>query len=125
MDNNFTSGLKLYKRLLEEGILDLEIDSIYARDYYEEGVKDILFDIAENMDTTLMEVGNKVYLIPDLNNNLLIYSNQELLKDMFVGKNYNIPDLYLAYYIAITIFAEFYSAENYFRQVKYLSLIHI
>ncbi|MFZ5969400.1 MAG: DUF6063 family protein [Bacillota bacterium] len=125
MDNasSFPLGLKLYKRLLEEGMIDLETDSIYAKDYYEEGVKDLVYDIAENMDTSLIEVSNKLYLVPHLGNTFLIYSNQELLKDIVLGKYFDIPHLYLAYYVAITIFCEFYSAENYFRHTKSFVLV--
>jgi len=119
MNTNLHKALDIYKNLLEQGVLEIESS---AMEYNYQEVKDLLVEVADSMDTYIFETDGMLYIVPEINNSFIHFSNQELLKNMFIGKNYDLPHLYLGYYIAITILSELYSAEG-SRKAKYYVLV--
>jgi hypothetical protein len=118
-------ALGIYNQLLRDGLIDLNDNKLIFQDYESEEVKELLEIIAVESRAYIFENKKRLYLIPEIDNTLIAYSNDEL-KNSILGYKYKIPDLFVCYYIAISIFSLMYSAKGYLKKVKeYISVTEL
>lgn len=114
--------LIIYNQLLRDGEIDLNQNKFILQDYESEDIKELLETIAVQSGTYIFENKNKLYLIPEIDNTLISYSNEEL-KNSILGHTYKISDLFVCYYIAISLFSLMYSAKGYFKKIREYILV--
>lgn len=95
----------LYSKLSTRGFLQRE----EAAGYMDEGIRGIMMEFAESMDTTIVSAGNYIYLIPLTVHSEFHVSNQEI-KDKYLPSRATNMDIYLMYVAAIVFIGEFYDS---------------
>lgn len=103
-------ALKIYKRLLEKGqITDIEDKELYF--YYKDAeVKEILDLMASELNFRLISAPHVVYLVPNVDNNLLGYSVKDIRES--IKKDARLLEAFLEIYILMTILYMFYGGKN-------------
>lgn len=104
------SALQLYNRFIEKGQIDSQTDSELYLEYKKEEVRSILSDFEEELDFRLLDVGNTIYLIPNLDNDLIGYHMTDIREN--VASSATLTEAYLQTYIIMTIFYLFYGGKN-------------
>ena len=104
------SALKIYYKLLEKGQIDNKNDSELFFEYKKDEVRELLYQFEEELEFKLLDVGNTVYLIPNLENDILGYSMKDFREN--IASNATMTEAYLQSYIFMTIFFLFYGGKN-------------
>ncbi|WMJ89755.1 DUF6063 family protein [Anaerocolumna sp. MB42-C2] len=104
------SALKIYSRLLKEGQFSSESDSELFLEYKKEEVRELLSELEEELGFELLEVGQTIYMIPNLENDVLSMSMKELRES--ISSNSTLTDAYLQTYIIMIILYLFYGGKN-------------
>ncbi len=104
------SALKIYYKLLEDGQIDNKNDSELFFEYRKDEVRELLYQFEEELEFKLLDVGNTVYLIPNLENDILGYSMKDFREN--IASNATLTEAYLQSYIFMTIFFLFYGGKN-------------
>lgn len=104
------SALEIYNHLLEKGEINVKDESELYLDFKKEEVRDILHQFEEELKFKLVEAGNHIYMIPEMNNDTLGY----VMKDFREGiaMNASMTEAYLQTYICMMIFQMFYGGKN-------------
>lgn len=106
----FKSALKIYYKLLEKGQIDNLSDSELFFEYKKDEVRELLYQFEDELEFKLLDVGNTVYIIPNLENDILGYSMKEFREN--IATNATLTEAYLQSYIFMTIFFMFYGGKN-------------
>lgn len=103
-------ALAIYRKLMEKGELDAKADSEFYMDFKNEEVRRILEQFEEELNFRLLDTGGRIYLIPDLDNDVMGYT----LKDVRtrISADARMADAYLQNYICMLIFYLFYGGKN-------------
>lgn len=104
------SALKIYYKLLEKGQINNLSDSELFFEYKKDEVRELLYQFEEELDFKLLDVGNTVYLIPNLENDILGFSMKDLREN--IATNATLIEAYLQSYIFMIIFFMFYGGKN-------------
>lgn len=110
-----TRALSIYNHLIAEGDIDLEKEKLFQQELEDKEIRDFLEVIAHESQSYLFEYRKKLCLIPEIENRLLSYTNEDLKRSILHYRD-NIPDLYVCYYIAISLFAAMQLASGNFRE---------
>lgn len=103
-------ALKIYKKLLEKGqINDTEDKELYS-DFKDLEVRDTLDIIASNLNFKIISAPHSVYLVPNIDNNLLGFSVKDIRES--IKKDAKLIDAFLEIYIIMTILYMFYGGKN-------------
>ena len=103
-------ALKIYKKLLEKGqINDTEDKELYF-DFKDLEVRDTLDIIASNLNFKIISAPHSVYLVPNIDNNLLGFSVKDIRES--IKKDAKLIDAFLEIYIIMTILYMFYGGKN-------------
>ena len=103
-------ALMIYRKLMEKGELDARADSELYMDFKNEEVRQILGEFEEELDFRLLDTGNRIYLIPNMDNDIMGYTMKELRTR--ISADARMADAYLQNYICILIFYLFYGGKN-------------
>lgn len=104
------SALKIYYKLLEKGQINNLSDSELFFEYKKDDVREQLYQFEEELEFKLLDVGNTVYLIPNLENDILGFSTKDLREN--IATNATLTETYLQSYIFMIIFFMFYGGKN-------------
>ena len=103
-------ALKIYKKLLEKGqINDTEDKELYF-DFKDIEVRENLDIIASNLNFKVISAPHSVYLVPNIDNNLLGFSVKDIRES--IKKDAKLIDAFLEIYIIMTILYMFYGGKN-------------
>lgn len=110
MERMLKNALAIYRRLMEKGELDAKTDSELYMDLKNEEVRQILEQFEEELDFRLLDTGTKVYLIPNMDNDVMGYTMKDFRTR--ISADARMADAYLQGYICILIFYLFYGGKN-------------
>lgn len=102
----------IYHRLLTNGEIDLNDEVNISMDYKDEEIYEYINIFVSDCQSILFESEGILYMIPDVDNKLLSYTNAEL-KDEILWKRADMTDLYVSYYIFIIYCSLIYEGEGY------------
>lgn len=103
-------ALSIYRKLMEKGELDARADSELYMDFKNEEVRQILAEFEEELNFRLLDTGNRIYLIPDIDNDIMGYTMKEFRTK--ISSDARMADAYLQSYICVLIFYLFYGGKN-------------
>lgn len=103
-------ALAIYRKLMEKGELDARADSELYVDFKNEEVRQILAEFEEELNFRLLDTGNRIYLIPDIDNDFMGYTMKEFRTK--ISSDARMADVYLQSYICVLIFYLFYGGKN-------------
>lgn len=103
-------ALGIYRKLMEKGELDGKTDSELYMDFKNEEVRRILEQFEEELNFRLLDTGSRIYLIPDLDNDVMGYTMKEFRTK--ISTDARLADAYLQSYICMLIFYLFYGGKN-------------
>lgn len=103
----------IYVYLIGKGELKSEINKELFSLYSEQNIKQILDGMAEQSDIYIRQIVDTIYLIPNIDNELLGYKRGEL-QTAILGRRSEIrlDDYYLSIYIIILMLSEFYGGKG-------------
>jgi hypothetical protein len=104
------SAVKIFKLLLAQGEINKREQTFLYGEYLETGVQEVLSCFEEEFECKLLNFDDTVYLVPNINSQIIGIQPGELRR--YFGSNASNKDVYLAYYIMMFIFYEFYSGKN-------------
>lgn len=102
--------LKLFRELAETGCVDDVNNPELYMSFGEPDIREQLDEFASELGFTLVTVPHRVYLVPDMDNSLLGFSQRELRES--IASNARILDVYLQSYIIMVILWMFYGSKN-------------
>lgn len=103
-------ALRIYRKLMEKGELDGKTDSELYMDFKNEEIRRILEQFEEELNFRLLDTGSRIYLIPDLDNDVMGYTMKEFRTK--ISTEARLADAYLQSYICMLIFYLFYGGKN-------------
>ncbi len=104
------TALKIFKILLHDGQLEREREPELFMKYMEPAVQDVLNGFEEELECRIMSINNTIYLLPDHDNDILGFRNKDMRE--WLGSNARLTDVYLAWYITLFVFHQFYGGKN-------------
>jgi len=104
------SALGIYNRLLEAGEVSMKHDSELFMEYKKDEVRVLLSQFEGELGFKILDAGNTVYMIPNLDNDVLAYVMREFRES--IASNARMVDAYLQIYICMVIFYLFYGGKN-------------
>lgn len=104
------SAVKIFKLLLAQGEISKREQAFLYSEYLETEVQEVLSIFEEEFECKLLNFDDTVYLVPNINSQIIGIQPGELKR--YFGSNASNKDVYLAYYIMMFIFYEFYSGKN-------------
>jgi hypothetical protein len=104
------SAVKIFKLLLAQGEINKREQTFLYGEYLETEVQEVLSCFEEEFECKLLNFDDTVYLVPNINSQIVGIQPGELRR--YFGSNASNKDVYLAYYIMMFIFYEFYSGKN-------------
>lgn len=102
--------LQIYSKLLKEGQISSQSDYELFFEYKKEEVREALSIMEEELGFELLDVGQTVYMVPNLENELLSYTMKEFRES--ISSSANMIDAYLQTYIIMIILYLFYGGKN-------------
>jgi len=104
------SAVKIFQLLLTQGEINRREQTFLYSEYLEAEVQEVLSYFEEEFECKLLNFDDTVYMVPSINSQIIGIQPGELRR--FFGSNASNKDVYLAYYIMMFIFYEFYSGKN-------------
>lgn len=104
------SAVKIFKLLLAQGEISKREQAFLYSEYLETEVQEVLSIFEEEFECKLLNFDDTVYLVPNINSQIIGIQPGEVKR--YFGSNASNKDVYLAYYIMMFIFYEFYSGKN-------------
>ena len=80
-------ALAIYNRLLENGEIDAKTDSELYIEYKNEEVREILEQFSEELNFRILDTGNTIYMIPNLDNDVLGYVMKDFRENIATNAN--------------------------------------
>lgn len=102
--------LKIFRELAEAGCLDERSNAELYVSFHNPDIREQLDEFAAELGFTLVTAPHRVYLVPDIGNSLLGFSQRELRES--IASNARILDTYLQSYIIVVILWMFYGSKN-------------
>ena len=104
------SALKIFKLLLTQGEINKREQAFLYSEYLETEVQEVLSFFEEEFECKFLNFADTVYLVPNINSQIIGIQPGELRR--YFGSSASNKEVYLAYYIMMFIFYEFYSGKN-------------
>ena len=104
------SAVKIFRLLLAQGEISKREQTFLYGEYLETDVQEVLSCFEEEFECKLLNFDDTIYLIPGINSQVIGIQPVEIKR--YFGSNATNRDVYLAYYIMMFIFYEFYSGKN-------------
>lgn len=104
------SAVKIFRQLISNGEIARKEDTFLYSEYLENEVQSVLSIFEEEFECKIINFDDTIYLIPDVKNKFMGIQPGELRR--YFGSSATNKDVYLAYYIMMYIFYEFYSGKN-------------
>ena len=104
------SAIKIFRLLLDQGEISKREQAFLYGEYLETEVQEVLSCFEEEFECKLLNFDDTIYLIPNINSQVISVQPAEIKR--YFGSNATGRDVYLAYYIMMYIFYEFYSGKN-------------
>ncbi len=104
------SAVKIFRLLLAQGEISKREQAFLYGEYLETEVQEVLSCFEEEFECKLLSFNDIIYLIPSINSPVIGVQPAEIKR--YFGSNATGRDVYLAYYIMMYIFYEFYSGKN-------------
>ncbi|MED2841234.1 DUF6063 family protein [Bacillus wiedmannii] len=102
-------AFELFLMFLKKGKIEKREREMYQL-YTKEQVQEILNKLIEQKaNMKILETEDALYIVPNMDNELFSYSNQELREKMKLKSN---RKLYLAYFAMLTVISKFYNSED-------------
>ncbi|EEK53395.1 DUF6063 family protein [Bacillus cereus] len=102
-------AFELFLMFLKKGKIEKREREMYQL-YTKEQVQEILNKLIEQKaNMKILETEDALYIVPNMDNELFSYSNQELKEKMKLKSN---RELYLAYFAMLTVISKFYNRED-------------
>lgn len=102
-------AFELFLMLLKKRKIEKREREMYQL-YTKEQVQEILNKLIEQKaNMKILETEDALYIVPNMDNELFSYSNQELREKMKLKSN---RELYLAYFAMLTVISKFYNSED-------------
>lgn len=99
-------SFKLYTILSIKGYAEKENMRLYMAD---DSIRGLVDQFAREVDCTVFDAGDYIYMIPISQNSIFHVSNDTLKHDFLPGKFVNL-DIYMMYTAIIVLFSEFYDS---------------
>jgi len=115
------SAIKIFKLLILSGELNKKENFELYSEFIDSNVQEVLSLFEEEFECKFLNFDDTVYLVPKLDGFILGRKPAEFRQ--YFGSNATQKDVYLAYYIMMYIFYEFYSGAN--RDPKKVDFIQI
>ena len=108
-ENVLKEAFMLYHSLLEDGSLEKKKKPEIYRFFFSSQVKDVLQNIIQPIaKVKFFNVDDTIYLVPETDNEVFSYSNEELRNIMKLNSN---KELYMAQFIWLCVLSEFYGDQ--------------
>lgn len=104
------SAVRIFKLLLAQGEISKREQVFLYSEYLESEVQEVLSFFEEEFECKLLNFDDTVYLVPNINSQIIGIQPGELRR--YFGSAASNKDVYLAYYVMMFIFYEFYSGKN-------------
>ena len=104
------SAVKIFKLLLAQGEINRRDQTFLYSEYLEAEVQEVLSLFEEEFECKLLHFDDTVYMVPNINSQIIGIQPGELRR--YFGSNASNKNVYLAYYIMMFLFYEFYSGKN-------------
>lgn len=108
--------LKIFTRLMNKGYITKEQDFVYYNHSFDPEISAELAIMEDELDFTLYRTNGRLYLIPNLTNELFSQDNRDFR--LSVG-NEKLETLYLLNYMAIFLLYELYGGKGKNLQTRY------
>ena len=104
------SAVKIFKLLVTHGEINKREQALLYSEYLETEVQEVLSVLTEEFECRLVNFDDTVYLVPDIDSQVIGMQPGEIRR--YFGSNATNKHVYLAYYIMMYIFFEFYGGKN-------------
>lgn len=104
------TAVKIFRLLLAQGEISKREQAFLYGEYLETEVQEVLSCFEEEFECKLLSFDDTIYLVPNINSQVIGVQPAEIKR--YFGSNATGRDVYLAYYIMMYIFYEFYSGKN-------------
>jgi hypothetical protein len=104
------SAVKIFRLLLAQGEINKREQAFLYGEYLEAGVQEVLSCFEEEFECKLLSFDDTIYLVPGINSQVIGIQPAEIKR--YFGSAATSRDVYLAYYIMMFLFYEFYSGKN-------------
>jgi len=108
--SDIKTALKIYRKLVEKGQLDRDIEGDLFLEFRNVEVRAILTEFEEELDFKTIEVAGTVYLLPNIGNGVLGFTTKDIRES--VATDARLVDAYLLSYISMFILYLFYGGRN-------------
>lgn len=99
----------LHQTLMVEGSLSKKGNPDLYRSYFEPNVRDVLQNVFQPISKSkIIYVDETLYFVPDVDNKIFSYKNEELREQMGLKDN---KELYMAQFIWMNLISEFYGDQ--------------
>lgn len=108
-DSVIKKAYELHQHLMVRGQLTKEENSPLFQLYFDQEVRDLLRDVfLPAAKSKIIHVDEALYFVPEVDNELFSYSNEELRNKMGLKDN---KELYMAQFIWMNVLSEFYGEQ--------------
>jgi len=104
------SAVKIFRLLVTNGEINKREQAFLYSEYLETEVQEVLSVLTEEFECKLVNFDDTVYLVPNIDSQVIGLQPGDIRR--YFGSNATNRDVYLAYYIMMYIFFEFYSGKN-------------
>lgn len=105
----FSEAFILYQTLIQDKEISKRKHPEIYRSYFSPKVRDVIQNIIQrDGQVKIFHLDDTIYLLPELDNEVLTYTNEELRNVMKLNSN---KELYMAQFIWINVLSEFYSEQ--------------
>lgn len=104
------SAVKIFKLLISHGEINKREQAFLYSEYLETEVQEVLSIFEEEFECKVLNFDDTLYLVPNINSQIIGVQPGELRR--YFGSSATNKDVYLAYYIMMFIFYQFYSGKN-------------
>jgi len=108
--SDIKTELKIYRKLVEKGQLDRDIEGDLFLEFRNVEVRAILTEFEEELDFKTIEVAGTLYLLPNIGNGVLGFTTKDIRES--VATDARLVDAYLLSYISMFILYLFYGGRN-------------
>ncbi len=105
-------SLKLYHEIMKKGWLDRTEHSLIWNCVEDEEARDELDQMGRELGFEIIQVQNRIYMVPTQNNDLFLKNNVDYRSDIKANNEVKSRDLYLLNYLAIFILFTFFKGTG-------------
>lgn len=105
----FREAFVLYQALIKHKEIDKKKHNELYRTYFSQEVREVIQNVIQpEAKVKIFQIDETIYLVPEIENEVLTYTNEELRNEMRLSTN---KELYMAQFIWINVLSEFYGDQ--------------